>query len=76
MKNACNTLGGKPEKKRTLSRPRRRGENNIKIDLIGSRYEDVDWINLTRNRHHSWALTNTVMHLKVPLKTKNYLTSC
>jgi hypothetical protein len=33
-KNACRLLVGKPEGKKPLGRPRRRWEDNIKIDLL------------------------------------------
>jgi hypothetical protein len=33
MRNACNNLVGKPERKRPLGRPRRRWEDNIRMDL-------------------------------------------
>jgi hypothetical protein len=32
VRNACSVLGGKPEGKRPLARPRRRGKDNIKMD--------------------------------------------
>jgi hypothetical protein len=32
-RNAYRILAGKPERKRPLERPRRRGENGIKMDL-------------------------------------------
>ena len=35
---------GKPEGKRPLGRPRRRWEDNIKMDLQEMRCEVVDWI--------------------------------
>jgi hypothetical protein len=38
-------LIGRPKRKRSLWRPRRRRwEDNIKMDLIEVRYESVDWI--------------------------------
>ena len=38
-----------PEEKRPLGRPRPRCEDNIKMDLKGTR-ESVDWIDLAQNR--------------------------
>jgi hypothetical protein len=35
MINANKLLVGKPKRKRPLSRPRRRWENNIKMDVLG-----------------------------------------
>jgi len=37
-------LVGKPEGKRLLSRPRRRWENNIKMDLQEVGFGSMDWI--------------------------------
>ena len=56
-------LVGKPEGKRPLGRPRRRWENNIKMDLqeVGS----GDWMELAQNRDRWSALVSTVMNLRV-----------
>jgi len=58
-------LVGKPEGKRPLGRPRRRWEDNIKMDLreVGG---DGDWIELAQDRDRWRALVNTVMNLRVP----------
>jgi hypothetical protein len=37
---------GNPEGKRPLGRPRYRWEDNIKMDLRETGWDDVDWINL------------------------------
>jgi hypothetical protein len=37
---------GKPEGKRPLGRPRRRWEDNIKMDLLGIGWGGMDWIDL------------------------------
>jgi hypothetical protein len=36
----------KPEERRPLGRPRRRWEDDIKIDLQEVGWEDIDWIDL------------------------------
>ena len=59
-------LVGKPEEKRPLGRPRRRWEDNIKMDLqeVGGSCED--WMELARGRYRWRALVGTVMNLRVP----------
>ena len=53
---------GKPERKRALGRPRRRWDDNIKMDLQEVGCEGVDWIELAKNRDRWWALMNAVMN--------------
>jgi hypothetical protein len=45
MRNACSILVGKAERKGPVGRPRRRREDNIKMDLreIEIGWEYVDW---------------------------------
>ncbi|KAJ4428538.1 hypothetical protein ANN_24582 [Periplaneta americana] len=47
-RNAYRVLVGKPERKRSLGRPRRRWEDNIKLDLREVGYDGRDWINLAK----------------------------
>jgi len=58
-------LVGKPEEKRPLGRPRRRWEDNIKMDLreVG---RGGDWIELAQDRGRWRALVNTVLNFRVP----------
>jgi len=42
-------LVGKHEEKRQLGRPRRRWEDNIKMDLQEVRCEGVDWIDVAQD---------------------------
>jgi hypothetical protein len=41
---------GKPERKTSLGRPRRGLEDNIKMDLKATRYDDMDSIHLVQDR--------------------------
>ena len=58
--------GGKPEGKRPLGKPRRRWEDNIKMDLQEVRSGGMDWIDLHQDRERWRALVNAVMNLRVP----------
>jgi hypothetical protein len=66
VRGAYNILVGKPEGRRPLGRPRRRWEDNIKIDLLGIGFGDVDWIHLAQDRYRWGALVNTMMNLRAP----------
>jgi hypothetical protein len=63
---AYRALVGKPEGGRPLGRPRRRWENNIKMDLREVGWGGMDWINVAQDRHRWRALVNAVMNLRVP----------
>ena len=67
-------LVGKPEGKRPMGRPRRRWEDNIKMDLQELGYGGMDWIELAQDRDRWRALVNAVMNLRVPLNAGNFLT--
>ena len=59
-------LVGKPEGKRQLGRPRRRWEDNIKMDLQEVGCGDMDWIELAQDRDRWRALVKAVMNLRFP----------
>jgi hypothetical protein len=66
VRGAYSILVGRPEGRRPLRRPRRRWEDNIKMDLREIGFGDVGWINLAQDRDRWRALVNTVMNLLVP----------
>jgi hypothetical protein len=59
-------LVGKPEGKRELGRPRRRLEDNIKMDLQEVGRGCGDWMELAQDRDRWRALVSTVRKLRVP----------
>ena len=59
-------LVGKPEGKKPLGRPRRRWEDNIKIDLQEVGGGCGDRMELARDRNRWQALVSTVRNLRVP----------
>jgi hypothetical protein len=55
-RNAYKKLGGKPEVKRPVGRPRRRWVDNIKMDLREIGWGVMDWIDLAQEgscEHHN-----------------------
>ena len=65
---------GKAEGKRPLGRPRRRWENNIKMDLQDVGCGGMDWIELVQDRYRRWAFVNAVMNIRVAINAGNFLT--
>jgi hypothetical protein len=63
---AYRILVGRPEGRRPLGRPRRRWEDNIKMDLQEVGWEVVDWIDMAQDRDRWRAVVNAVMNLWVP----------
>jgi hypothetical protein len=66
VRGALNILVRRPEGRRPLGRPRRRWEDNIKLDLRKIGFGDVNWIHWAQDRDRWRALVNTVMNLWVP----------
>ena len=59
-------LVGKPEGKRPFGRPKRRWEDNIKMDLQEVGCGGMNWIELAQDRDTWRALVNAVMNFQVP----------
>jgi transposase len=68
-------LVGRPEGKRPLGRPRRRWEDNIKMDLTDIGIDGANWIQLAQDKVQWRACVNTVLNLRVPLESRIFLTS-
>ena len=62
-RSAFKVLTGKPTGKRPLGRPRRRWEDNIRMDLeeIG-----ISWVDSAQDRNYWRALVNAALNLRVP----------
>jgi hypothetical protein len=65
-RGAYTVLVGRLEGKRSLGRPRRRWEVNIKMDLREIGIDGANWIRLAQDRVQWWAFVNKVMNLRVP----------
>jgi hypothetical protein len=59
-------LVGTPEGKRPLGRPRRRWEDNVKMDFQEVGHGGMDWIDLAQDRDRWRAVVNAVMNHRVP----------
>ena len=59
-------LLGKPDGKRPQGRPRRRWEDNIKMDLQEVGGGCGDWMELAQDRDRWRELVSTMMNLRVP----------
>jgi hypothetical protein len=67
---------GKPERKRSLGRPRRKWLDNIKIDLREIGLGGMGCTDLDQDRDQCTALVDTVMNLRVPQNAGKFLNSC
>ena len=59
-------LVGKPERKRQLGRPRRRLEDNTKMNFQKVGCGGTEWIELAQDRDIWWVLVNAVTNLWAP----------
>ena len=53
-------------RKRTLRRPRRRWEDNIRMDLREISINTRNWVDSAQDRNYWRALTNASLNLRVP----------
>jgi hypothetical protein len=66
IRNLFKILGGKPEGKTLLGRPRLTQEDNIKTDLRKLEWEDADRMHLAQDKEKWLAVLNSVRNLWVP----------
>jgi len=67
-------LVGKSEGKRPLRKPRRKWEDNIKIDIQEVGCGDMDLFDLAQDMDRWRALMNALINLRVPYNAGNFLT--
>jgi hypothetical protein len=72
-KNVYKYLVGEPEGKKPLGTPRRRREDNTKIDDKEIGWENVDLTHLAQDRDQLRALVNTIMDLRVSLNAEKFV---
>ena len=65
-RRAFNILTGKPTGKRPLVRPRRRWEDNVRIDLEEIGINGGNWVDSAQDRNYWRALVNAALNLWVP----------
>jgi hypothetical protein len=64
---------GKSGEMRHIRRPRCRWEDIIKLNLQGTKWEFVDWIDLAQDTETWRSFVNTVMDIHFPYNAKNIL---
>jgi len=65
-RGAYRVLVGRPKGKRPLERPRRRWEDNIKMDLREIGIDGANWIQLAQDSVQWRIFVNMVMNLRDP----------
>ena len=65
-RSALKILAGKPSGKIPLGRPRRRWEDNIRIDLEEIGINAGNWVDSAQDRNYRRALVNAALNLRVP----------
>ena len=65
-RNAFKILTGKPTVKRPLGRPRRRWEDNIRMDLEEIGIYAGNWVDSAQDRNYWRGLVNAALNLRVP----------
>ena len=66
MRSAFKILTGNPTGKRSLGRPRRRWEENIRMDLDEIDINASNWVDSAQDRNYWRVLVNAALNLRVP----------
>jgi hypothetical protein len=74
-KKAHRILVRKPERNRSLGRPRSRWKCNIKMDVREIKYGGIDWSHLIWYRDQWRALVKKAVNILVPQNVGNFLNS-
>ena len=65
-KSTFKIVTGKPTGKRPLGRPRRRWEDNIRLDIEEISINAGNWVDSAQDRNNWRALVNAALNLQVP----------
>ena len=65
-RSAFKIITGKPTEKKSLGRPRRRWEDNIRMDLQEIGISAENWVDSAQDRNYWKALVNAALNLRVP----------
>ena len=65
-RNSLKILTGKPTRKRLLAIPRRRWEDNIRVDLEEIGINAGNWVDSAQDTDYWRALVNAALNLRVP----------
>ena len=65
-RSAFKILTGKPTGKRALGRPRRRREDDVRMDLEEIGINVGNWVDSAQDRDYWRALINAALNLRVP----------
>jgi hypothetical protein len=65
-RSAFKILTDKPTGKRPLGRPRRRWEDNIRMDLKEICINTSNWVDSAQDMHYWRALVNAPLNLRIP----------
>ena len=66
IRSAFKILTGKPTGKRSLGRPRRRWEDNVRMELEEIGINEGNWVDKARDRNYWRALLKAALNLRIP----------